>query len=66
MYESFYNLTARPFAPAPVAERYFAAEAIEAARQTIKRNIERAAGPSLLIGPAGTGKSQLCHVLVGR
>lgn len=63
MYESFYNLTARPFAPAPVAERYFAAEAIEAARQTIKRNIERAAGPSLLIGPSGTGKSQLCHVL---
>ena len=63
MYESFYNLTARPFAPAPVVERYFAAEAIETARQTIKRNIERAAGPSLLIGPAGTGKSQLCHVL---
>lgn len=63
MYESFYNLTARPFAPAPVVERYFAADAIETARQTIKRNIQRAAGPCLLIGPAGTGKSQLCHVL---
>jgi type II secretory pathway predicted ATPase ExeA len=63
MYESFFQLTARPFAATPLAKRYFAAAAVEAARETLARCIERAEGVGLLIGPAGSGKSLLCQVL---
>jgi type II secretory pathway predicted ATPase ExeA len=63
MYESFFEFSARPFASAPLAKRFFPATAIEAARQTLARCIERSEGVGLLIGPAGTGKTLLCHVL---
>jgi type II secretory pathway predicted ATPase ExeA len=63
MYESFFALTARPFAATPLAKRYFAATAAEEARQTLTRCVERAEGVGLMIGPAGTGKSLLCQVL---
>ena len=63
MYESFFELNARPFAATPLAKRYFAATAAEEARQTLTRCVERAEGVGLMIGPAGTGKSLLCQVL---
>lgn len=63
MYESFFNLDARPFEVAPIPSRYFPAQAIELARQTLSRTVGRAEGPGLLIGPSGTGKTTLCHVL---
>jgi type II secretory pathway predicted ATPase ExeA len=63
MYESFFELTARPFAATPLAKRYFSAAAAEEARQTLARCVERAEGVGLMIGPAGTGKSLLCQVL---
>lgn len=63
MYETFFQLTQRPFAAAPRVDRYFPATAIEAARQTLSRSIERAEGTGLLIGPSGTGKTLLCHLL---
>ncbi|HEY2882343.1 MAG TPA: AAA family ATPase [Pirellulales bacterium] len=63
MYESFFGLTQRPFAAAASAKRYFAGNAIETARQTLARIIDRAEGVGLLTGPAGTGKSLLCQVL---
>ncbi len=63
MYETFFGLSERPFAAAPTAKHYFPAAAIEAARQTLVRCIQRAEGVALLIGPAGTGKTLLCHVL---
>ncbi len=63
MYETFFGLTERPFAAAPSAKHYFPAAAIEAARQTLTRCIDRAEGVGLLIGPAGAGKTLLCHVL---
>jgi len=63
MYESFFELNARPFAATPLAKRYFAAAAAEEARQTLTRCVERAEGVGLMIGPAGTGKSLLCQVL---
>ncbi|MEZ6112544.1 MAG: AAA family ATPase [Pirellulaceae bacterium] len=63
MFESFFGFTARPFAAAPQADRYFAAESIEHARQTLARAIERAEGPAMVVGPAGTGKTLLCQVL---
>ena len=37
MYESFFQLAARPFLAAPVAERYFPAASIEHARDTVMR-----------------------------
>src|SRR5262245_12188287 len=63
MYESFFNLRGRPFAAAPMPDRYFAATAIENARKTLSRTISRAEGAGLIIGPAGTGKTLLCMKL---
>jgi type II secretory pathway predicted ATPase ExeA len=63
MYEAFFGLNDRPFAPAPLARRYFPAGPAEAARQTLARCIDRGEGIGLLIGPAGTGKTLLCQVL---
>lgn len=63
MYETFFGLAERPFAAAPTVKHYFPAAAIEAARQTLVRCIQRAEGVALLIGPAGSGKTLLCHVL---
>lgn len=63
MYESFFQLTGRPFAAAPNRHQYFAAGAIEHARRTLARCIARGEGPALLVGPPGTGKSLLCQLL---
>lgn len=63
MYETFFHFKARPFLAAPRVDRYFPGAAIENARQNLTRTIERAEGPGLLVGPAGTGKSLLCQVL---
>jgi general secretion pathway protein A len=63
MYESYFHLTHRPFAAPPVAERYIPTEALEQARTTLVRVVERAEGPGLVIGSAGTGKSLLCQLL---
>ncbi len=57
------GLEDRPFNAMPDVRRYFPAEAIEEARQTLAGSIERGSGPGLAIGPAGCGKSMLCHVL---
>lgn len=66
MYENFFKFEQRPFAAAPRVDRYFPAKAIESARQALCRAIERAEGAGLLIGPAGTGKTLLCHLLADR
>ncbi len=63
MYESFFNLSEPPFNAVPLVHRYYPAAVIEDARERIAQSIERAQGPALLIGPAGTGKSLLLHVL---
>lgn len=61
--EDFFGLTGRPFAVAPRTDRYFPAAAIEAARSTLVRAVERAEGPALVIGPVGTGKSLLLRLV---
>jgi type II secretory pathway predicted ATPase ExeA len=53
----------RPFLSAPTTQRYFAAAAIEEARQRIVRAVARNEGPAILVGGAGTGKSLLLAVL---
>lgn len=63
MYESFFELSGRPFAAAPCRQQYFPAAAIQHARQTLARTIARAEGPALAVGPAGTGKTLLCQIL---
>ncbi|MBN1591370.1 MAG: AAA family ATPase [Pirellulales bacterium] len=63
MYEAFYGLNRRPFAPAPDPTQYFPAESIEAARQNLLRCLQRGEGTGLVIGPSGTGKTLLCQVL---
>lgn len=59
MYEAFYQMKKRPFSATPVADAYYPVKAIETARQTIVRSIERATGPAVVLGPSGTGKSLL-------
>jgi type II secretory pathway predicted ATPase ExeA len=63
MYESFFQLTDRPFAATPQIEQYYPARAIEAARRTLVRCIDRAEGVGVLIGPSGTGKTLVCQLL---
>lgn len=63
MYEPFFKLKDRPFPTGPSASRYFPAGAIEQARQQLTRCIQRGQGAGLLVGPTGTGKTLLCHVL---
>ena len=63
MYETYFGLSRRPFSSVPRAEDYFPAAAIEAARQTLLRCVERAEGVGIAVGPSGTGKTLLCRML---
>ena len=63
MYESHFLLSHRPFAAAPCADTYIPTGSLETARQTLIRCIDRAEGPGLVVGPAGTGKSLLFQIL---
>lgn len=63
MYEAFFQLSERPFRAAPCARNYFPAAAVEQARQTLARCLERGEGAALLTGSPGLGKTMLCHVL---
>ncbi len=63
MYETFFEFTGRPFAAVPCVDQYFPAGAIEAARGAVGRCLERGDGAALVVGPSGTGKTLLCHVL---
>jgi type II secretory pathway predicted ATPase ExeA len=63
MYESHFLLSHRPFAAAPCADAYIPTGSLELSRQTLIRCIDRAEGPGLVVGPAGTGKSLLFQIL---
>jgi type II secretory pathway predicted ATPase ExeA len=63
MYESHFLLSHRPFAAAPFADAYIPTGSLELARQTLIRCVDRAEGPGLVVGPAGTGKSLLFQIL---
>lgn len=61
MYESWFRFRRRPFTAAPRAEDYFPSEAAEHARKTTISCVQRAAGPALVIGSAGSGKTTACQ-----
>lgn len=63
MYESHFQFQIRPFVAAPQIEAYVPVASMEQARQTLIRCVERAEGPGLIVGPAGSGKSLLCQLL---
>ncbi len=63
MYETYFNLTERPFTSIPRIDHFYPAAVIDAARNTLARCVDRGEGVAMLIGPSGTGKSLLCQVL---
>jgi len=63
MYDGSFGLKRRPFAAVPQIESYFPASAIESARTTLVRCIQRGEGTGLVIGPSGSGKTLLCLML---
>jgi type II secretory pathway predicted ATPase ExeA len=66
MYNGYFGFTQRPFPSVPLAEKYFPATTIEAARQTLARCVERAEGAALVVGPSGIGKTLLGQVLAAQ
>jgi type II secretory pathway predicted ATPase ExeA len=63
MYETYFNLTERPFASVPRSDHYYPAAVIDGSRRTLARCIDRGEGVAMIIGPSGMGKSLLCQVL---
>lgn len=63
MYETSFGLFCRPFPSVPRATFYYPGSAIEYARQTLARCIERGEGVGIVIGPTGCGKSLLGQML---
>jgi type II secretory pathway predicted ATPase ExeA len=63
MYDGCLGLNRRPFVAVPQIDHYFPAAAIEGARATLARCIQRGEGAGLVVGPSGTGKTLLCLLL---
>lgn len=63
MYEQVFGLKNRPFTATPYSGNYFPGDSIHHALSQIQLTIERAAGPAIVTGPSGTGKSLLLSVL---
>ena len=58
-----FGFARRPFVSAAHVDGYYPAGAIEAARTSLARAIQRGEGAGLVIGPSGTGKTLLCLTL---
>jgi type II secretory pathway predicted ATPase ExeA len=63
MYDGCFGLSRRPFPSMAQIDYYFPAIAIEGARVTLARCVQRGEGPALIVGPSGTGKTLLCLLL---
>jgi len=66
MYETYFQLSSRPFTAAGRADNYIPNATCEPALKNLTRAIERGAGPGLIIGATGTGKSFLLQLLAAR
>ena len=60
MYETWFQLEKRPFGAAPQVDDYFPASSVEAARHAIIRGLDANAGPGIVVGGTGMGKTILC------
>lgn len=63
MYQTSFGLSCRPFPSVPQPTFYYPGSAIEYARQTLARCIERGEGVGIVVGPTGCGKSLLGQML---
>lgn len=63
MYEQVFSFTSRPFTAAPYVKHYFAGEAIQNALEQTRLNVDRGAGPVVVVGATGTGKTLLLAIL---
>lgn len=63
MYEQIFNFNSRPFTSAPFVKHYFASESMHQALVQTRQSIDRGAGPVVVVGEAGTGKSLLLAML---
>ena len=66
MYEQVFDFNSRPFTAAPYVKHYFAGEAIQNALEQSRLNVDRGAGPVLIVGATGTGKTLLLAMLESR
>jgi general secretion pathway protein A len=64
MYESYYGLTERPFDLTPNPRFLFMTAGHQEALTTIQYAISGRKGLTLLLGPAGTGKTTLVHAAI--
>jgi type II secretory pathway predicted ATPase ExeA len=60
MYESWFQFSKRPFGAAPQVADYYPSQTMETARKALVRCIECSAGPSIIVGGTGCGKTTLC------
>ena len=59
MYESYYQLSGRPFKCSPNTECFFAVDYVRDSLSQLVRIVTRSEGVSLVAGPTGTGKSSV-------
>ncbi len=63
MYEQAFGLRSRPFISTAYTQNYFPADSIHHAMCQLRLTVERDAGPAIVTGAAGTGKSLLIAML---
>lgn len=63
MYEKVFQFNSRPFTATPFVKHFFPGDSIHQALTQAQSCIERASGPVMAIGGAGTGKSLLLAML---
>jgi len=63
MYESYWQLTAKPFDNVTADEFYYPGESHQGALLKLRYAVESRRGGAVLAGPAGTGKSLLVNLL---
>lgn len=64
MYESFFELSRRPFASTPDTSNFFPVPEHEEALALLKCCVNEGEGIGVLMAPPGTGKTLLCHMLL--
>ncbi len=65
MYEAFWKLTGKPFANRSELAHFYRSKSHHAALLRLKYGLDNFAGPGLIMGLSGTGKSTLVRVFAG-